>query len=93
MATIGTKLDEGWRVAYSDRDGTGRDDIDQTAAAMHSQNRRGEPELTIGLLLGPKAVVADAERAGIALAFETHLDTDIHMLLILTDNLAAKQVA
>lgn len=86
MASIGGLPDEEWRVAY--RDGTGRDN--QATAAEHSQNHRGQPEHPAGRFLGPKANVADAERAGIALALSTHDHTDLDMLFICTDSLAVK---
>lgn len=57
LTKIGTRLDDGLRVEYSD--GTSRDN--QAAAAIHSQNRWRRPSVSAGLFREPKATVAGAE--------------------------------
>ena len=76
-----------YRRCDKDNPGTGHDN--QTAAAVHSHNRRDELALTAGRFLGPKATMADTERGGVALALSTHTDLDVQF--ICTDSLAAKQ--
>ena len=82
LTLIAEKLDEGWRVAYSD--GCGRDN--HNSFACHRENRRGGDTNTTGGYLGPISTVADSERRGILEA----LQTDEDMLLVLTDRMAAK---
>ena len=85
LARIGERLDEGWRVAYTD--GCGREG--HTAYAYHRTSRRETSEHTSGGYLGRGATVADSERRGVAAA----LTSDEDMLLVLMDSMAAKQSA
>ena len=82
---VGEKLDEGWRLAYSD--GCGRDN--HNSFACHREDRRGGPEATMGGYLGPISTVADSERRGVL----EGLQTDEGMVLILTDSMVAKATA
>ena len=87
-AKIGSKLDEGWRTAYSDGSGCSS----QHAAASHSTSRReNEQETTTSEFLGRLASVVDAERAGLALSLEKNQGKD--MVLLLTDSMTAYQSA
>lgn len=57
-ARIGTKMDEGWRTAYSD--GSGCDN--HHAAASHTTSRRADEQpITSSQYLGTLASFADAE--------------------------------
>ena len=85
LTLIAEKLDEGWRVAYSD--GCGRDN--HNSFACHREDRRGSKPHTTGGYLGPTTTVADSERRGVLEA----LQSDDDMLLILTDSMAAKATA
>ena len=70
-ARIGSKLDEGWRTAYSDGSGCQQ----QHAAASHTVSRRQhEPPLTTSQFLGTLGTVADAERTGLALSLEANME-------------------
>lgn len=77
LSMIGQKLDEGWRVAYSD--GCGRDN--HNSFACHKEDRRGgdRNDTTTGGYLGPITTVADSERRGVLEALQTEED----MLLVL----------
>jgi len=79
--TIGGRMKEGWRMAYSD--GTGVNE--QAAAGFHSEDQLGRPDNRGGAFLGDLATVADAERKGIALALGDTADR----LYILTDSQGA----
>ena len=85
LTMLAEKLDEGWRLAYSD--GCGRDN--HNSYACHREDRRGGEETTTGGYLGPISTVADSERRGVLEA----LRTDADMLLIVTDSMAAKATA
>lgn len=75
---IGTKLNEGWRTAYSDGSGCGG----FHAAASHITSRRADEQATtVSQYIGTLASVADAERMGLALSLEANQDRDMVLLL------------
>ena len=86
LTRIDEKLDEGWRLAYTD--GWGQEG--HTAYACHRDFRReGTGQHTTGGYLRQGATVADSERKGVAVALESDKD----MLLILTNSMAVKSSA
>jgi len=82
MASIGTLLDGGWRLCYTD--GTGREG--QVAAGVFSEDRKANPSQTYGTFGGPLCSVADGERLAIALALEKE---ESNMIAIISDSQAA----
>ena len=84
MAMLGEKLDEGWRLAFSD--GCGRQG--HHCFTCHRTMRRGEDTSTTGDYQGTLVSVADSERKGMAAGLDCNQD----MLLILTDSIVTKPI-
>jgi len=84
QAGLGTLLDEGWRVCYTD--GTGREG--ETAAGVYSHDRKGNPPRSYGSFAGNISSVEDGERLAIALALEKE---EAEMIAIASESQAAIQ--
>ena len=85
LAMLGDQLDEGWRLAYSDRCGRNN----HNSYPCHREARRGGGQSRTGAYIGPISTVADSERVGVLEV----LQSDEDMLLIPTDSMVAKATA